>query len=159
MTRWMAVCLLAHSGKPLVGGGAARFDRDDLAEPAVLLGFCQAVLEVGPDALQAGHFSWSGRSCGQRMAGLCCSLLRQDPGRRHRIVDIRNNLLARIAEAERENWLGEVEGLKVGLARAEQKLAQFDQRARRAVTVNLGIPTFRDVAGRTVSANPNKIID
>jgi hypothetical protein len=32
-----------------------------------------------------------------------CSLLRPDPGWRQRIVDIRNNLLARIAEAEREN--------------------------------------------------------
>jgi hypothetical protein len=88
-----------------------------------------------------------------------CSLLRPDPGRRQRIVDIRNHLLARIAEAERENWLGEVEGLKVSLAGAEQKLAQLDQRARRAATVNLGIPTFRDVACRTVSVNPNKIIN
>ncbi|RVX41411.1 hypothetical protein EDD27_3942 [Nonomuraea polychroma] len=59
----------------------------------------------------------------------------------------------------RENWLGEVEGLKVSLAGAEQKLAQLNERARRAATVNLGIPTFRDVAGRTVSANPNKIIN
>ena len=76
--------------------------------------------------------------------------------KRQRIVEIRDNLLARIAEADRENWLGEVEGLKVSLAGSEQKL---DQRARRAATVNLGIPTFRDVAGRIVSGNPNKIMN
>lgn len=69
------------------------------------------------------------------------------------------HLLARIAEAERENWLGEVEGLKVSLAGAEQKLAQLNQRARLAATVNLGTPTFRDVAGRTISVDPNKIIN
>jgi hypothetical protein len=77
----------------------------------------------------------------------------------HRPPGGRDNLLARIAEAEQENWLGEVEGLKVSLAGAEQKLAQLDQRASRAATVNLGIPTFRDVACRTVSVNPNKIIN
>lgn len=31
-----------------------------------------------------------------------------DPARRDRLVEIRNNVLARIAEAEREGWLGEV---------------------------------------------------
>ena len=35
---------------------------------------------------------------------------------------------ARIAEAEREGWLGEVEGLHVSLAGAEDKLAQIDRR-------------------------------
>ncbi|MFE9068242.1 hypothetical protein ACPEIC_40010 [Stenotrophomonas sp. NPDC087984] len=62
------------------------------------------------------------------------------------------NLLDRIAEAERERWHGEVEGLKVSLAGTEQKLAQVDQRSSRAATVHLGLPTFREVAGRTVTA-------
>ncbi|MGW4966899.1 hypothetical protein ACWEPL_57580 [Nonomuraea sp. NPDC004186] len=100
-----------------------------------------------------------GTGCVHEDSCLRCSLLRPDPGQRQRIVDIRNNLLARIAEAERENWLGEVEGLKVSLAGAEQKLAQLDQLARLAATVNLGTPTFRDVAGRTISVDPNKIIN
>jgi hypothetical protein len=99
-----------------------------------------------------------GTGCVHEHSCLRCSLLRPDPGQRQRITNIRDNLLARIAEAEREHWLGEVEGLKVSLAGAEQKLAQLDERARHAATVNLGIPIFRDVAGRTVSANPNKII-
>jgi hypothetical protein len=67
-------------------------------------------------------------------------------------VGIRDNLLARIAEAERESWLGEVEGLKVSLAGTKQKLAQLDEQARRAATVNLGTPAFRDIASRTVTA-------
>jgi hypothetical protein len=94
-----------------------------------------------------------GTGCVHEHSCLRCSLLRPDPGQRDRIVEIRNNLLARIAEAEREHWLGEVEGLKVSLAGTEQKLAQLDERARRATTVNLGLPTFRDIASRTVSTD------
>ncbi len=40
---------------------------------------------------------------------------------RDRLAEIRDNLIARIAEAEREGWLGEVEGLHVSLAGAEDK--------------------------------------
>ena len=40
------------------------------------------------------------------------------------LVEIRDNLAARIAQAEREGWLGEVEGLQVSLAAAEDKLAK-----------------------------------
>jgi Phage integrase family len=92
-----------------------------------------------------------GTSCVHEHSCLRCSLLRADPARRHRIAEIRDNLLARIAEAEREGWLGEAEGLKISLAGAEQKLAQIDERARRAATIHLGIPAFRDIAGRTVT--------
>jgi hypothetical protein len=61
-----------------------------------------------------------------------------DPAQHARIVEIRDNLIARIAEAEHEGWLGEVEGLKVSLAGAEDKLAQLDRRSH--TTVALGIP-------------------
>ncbi|MGP3925655.1 hypothetical protein [Streptomyces sp. 8N616] len=57
-----------------------------------------------------------------------CSLLRPDPAQRARLVDIRDNLIARIAEAEREGRLGEVEGLQVSLVAAEEKIAQLDAR-------------------------------
>jgi hypothetical protein len=68
---------------------------------------------------------------------------------------IRDNLIARIAEAESHRWLGEAEGLKVSLAGARAKLAQMDQiTARRSQTVQLGIPTFTDAAGRS-STNPD----
>jgi site-specific recombinase XerD len=80
---------------------------------------------------------------------LRCPLLRPDPAARDRLVQIRDNLIARITEAETHRWLGEAEGLKVSLAGARAKLAQMDQiSARRTQTVKLGIPTFTDTAGR-----------
>ncbi|MEV0988005.1 hypothetical protein [Streptomyces sp. NPDC049949] len=41
-------------------------------------------------------------------------------------MEIRENLLDRMAGAEREGWLGEVEGLRVSLAGAESKIGQID---------------------------------
>jgi hypothetical protein len=79
---------------------------------------------------------------------LRCPLLRPSPEQRPRIVEVRSNLTDRIAEAEREGWHGEVEGLKVSLAGADAKLAQLDQMARRAATTFLGMPAFADIAGR-----------
>jgi hypothetical protein len=96
-----------------------------------------------------------GTSCIHEHSCLRCSLLRPDPAQRQRIVEIRDNLLARIAEAQHEGWLGEVDGLKVSLTGAAQKLAELDHRSRQATTVNLGLPTFRDIAGRSVTAAQN----
>ena len=82
-----------------------------------------------------------------------CSLLRVDPAQKQRLEDIRDNLPARVAEAEREGWAGEAEGLKVSLAAANNKLAQIElSLARRAETVSLGIPSYRDTAAATLSA-------
>jgi hypothetical protein len=82
-----------------------------------------------------------------------CPLLRVDPNQRHRLIDIRDNLAARIAEAEREGWTGEAEGLRVSLAAAKDKLAQIDNAVqRRSAAVALGTPSYRDFAGRTTSA-------
>ncbi|WP_300611252.1 hypothetical protein [Trebonia sp.] len=63
-----------------------------------------------------------------------------DPAQRARIAEIRDNLTARIAEAEREGWLGGAEGLKISLAGAEDKLAQIDRRTRPAAIIELGMP-------------------
>ena len=66
--------------------------------------------------------------------------------------EIRDNLLARITEAEREGWTGESEGLKISLAAANNKLAQADMTAaHRAEAVNLGIPAYRDIAAATLT--------
>jgi hypothetical protein len=73
---------------------------------------------------------------------LRCPLLRPSPAQRGRIEEIRRNLLDRIAEAEQQGWLGEVEGLKVSLAGARQKLAQLDRIAVRAASVHLGMPSL-----------------
>jgi hypothetical protein len=93
--------------------------------------------------------------CGRAYATSCihehscirCPMLRIDPAQRHRLEEIRDNLLARINEAEREGWTGEAEGLKVSLDAANNKIAQADlSAARRAEAVSLGIPAYRDVA-------------
>jgi hypothetical protein len=70
-----------------------------------------------------------------------CPMLWPDPAQRDRLVEIRDNLLARIAEAEREKRLGEMEGLQVSLAGAEEKLTQLDRRPSRVV-VDLGVPVI-----------------
>ncbi|MCA2230464.1 hypothetical protein, partial [Nonomuraea aurantiaca] len=63
--------------------------------------------------------------------------------------EIRDNLIARIAEAEREGWLGEVEGLRVSLAGAEDKLVQLDARQERGSSpVFLGVPPFNQIGAR-----------
>jgi hypothetical protein len=83
---------------------------------------------------------------------LRCPLLRPDPAQRPRLIEICDNLTERIAEAEQQRWLGEAEGLKVSLAGARTKLAQMNEiAARRAGPVGLGMPTFPDVASRTVT--------
>ena len=69
-------------------------------------------------------------------------MLWPDPAQRPRIAEIRDNLIARISEAEHQGWLGEVEGLNISLAGANDKLANIDRRARRQ-PVNLGIPAIR----------------
>ena len=70
-----------------------------------------------------------------------------DPDQRHRIEEIRDNLIARIAEAEHEGWLGEVEGLQTSLASANDKLAQIDRHSG-AGSVDLPAPVLRS-AGST----------
>ena len=86
-------------------------------------------------------------TCGRAFSTPCihehsclrCSMHWPDPAQRPRIAEIRDNLTARITEAEREGWLGEVEGLKVSLAGAEDKRAQIDRRTH-AAPVDLGLP-------------------
>jgi hypothetical protein len=64
-----------------------------------------------------------------------------DPAQAPRITEIRDSLIARIAVAEREGWLGEAEGLKVSLAGAQDKLAQISRRSH-AGPVDLGLPSL-----------------
>ena len=93
-----------------------------------------------------------GTSCIHEHSCIRCPLLRVDPAQRPRLEDIRVNLATRIAEAEREGWRGEAEGLKVSLAAADAKLTQLDVlAARHAATIDLGIPAYRDIAARTAT--------
>ncbi len=105
-----------------------------------------------------GHFERrkvSVGTCGRAYATPCqhehacirCPALRPDPAQRPRLVEIRDNLTARITEAEREGWLGEIEGLTVSQTAAEEKLAQLDRITQRR-TVMLGMPRIGDITGR-----------
>jgi integrase len=95
-----------------------------------------------------------GTNCVHEHSCIRCSLLRIDPAQQQRLEAIRDNLTARIAEAEQQGWAGETEGLKVSLAAANNKLAQIEiTAARRAGTVSLGMPAYRDTA-RIITAVP-----
>jgi hypothetical protein len=88
-----------------------------------------------------------GTSCIHEHSCIRCPMLRTDPAQRTRLEEIRDNLLDRAAEAEREGWTGEAEGLKVSIDAANNKIAQADlTTARRAEHVHLGIPAYRDIA-------------
>lgn len=83
-----------------------------------------------------------GTPCIHEHACIRCSMLWPEPSQRKRLTEIRDNLTARIAEAEHEGWQGEVSGLQISLAGANSKLEQLDARNRTG-TVNLGLPTHR----------------
>lgn len=76
--------------------------------------------------------------------------MRPDPAQRPRLLEIRDNLHARIAEARREGWLGEVDGLQISLTGARHKLDQLDQLTTSAASTHLGMPSFPQIAGRAV---------
>ncbi|MBZ9597168.1 site-specific integrase [Streptomyces erythrochromogenes] len=93
-----------------------------------------------------------GTECVHEHACVRCSMLRPDPTQRPRLIEIRDNLIARITEAEREGWLGEIEGLQISLAGAEGKLAQLDTEAsQKQRSIHLGMPSFPDLATRTTN--------
>ncbi len=85
---------------------------------------------------------------------LRCPLLRPDPDQHHRMTEIRDNLIARIDEAQHNGWLGEVEGLEVSLTATRQKIAQLDELTARATTVHLGMPNVTDLVSRTINHPP-----
>ncbi|MHB8505952.1 MAG: tyrosine-type recombinase/integrase [Acidimicrobiales bacterium] len=82
-----------------------------------------------------------GTPCIHEHACVRCPMLWSDPAQRPRLVEIRDNLTARIAEAERESWLGEVDGLQVSLAGATDKLTQMDRHAPDAEPIRLAVAT------------------
>jgi len=84
-----------------------------------------------------------GTPCIHEHACIRCPMLWPDPAQHDRLLEIRDNLLARIAEAEREGWRGEIEGLQVSLAGAEDKLAQAQRRRTGQPTVSLGLPSTK----------------
>ncbi|HXY43495.1 MAG TPA: site-specific integrase [Acidimicrobiales bacterium] len=99
-------------------------------------------------------------TCGRSYATACihehaclrCPLLRPDPAQRPRLLEVRDNLIARIAEARHEGWLGEVDGLQITLAGARQKMDQIEQMTGGAANGQTGAPAYSQIAGRVTAA-------
>jgi hypothetical protein len=77
-------------------------------------------------------------------------MLRPDPAQRARLVELRDNQ-DRIAEAHEQRWLGEIEGLTINVAAANDKLADLDKLAARQTTVHLGMPSLDRLVARTIA--------
>jgi hypothetical protein len=92
-----------------------------------------------------------GSGCQHEHACVRCPLLRVNPHEKLRLAEIRDNTAARIAEASERGWLGDLEQLNLTLTAANGKLAQLEERVRKAAIIPLGMPAFRDVAGRTAT--------
>ena len=83
-----------------------------------------------------------------------CPLLRPDPAQRPRLAQIRDNLTARIGEAQREGWTGEAEGLQVSLAAAHQETRPDGPDRCPAApppVIHLGMPGQAPAVSRTVT--------
>ncbi|MGX4731434.1 hypothetical protein [Kitasatospora griseola] len=77
-------------------------------------------------------------------------MLRPDPGEGRRLIEIRDNPIDRIAEAQREGWLGDVKGMETSPEGAKDKLAQMDEQTAKAKqSIHLGIPAFDQITGRS----------
>ena len=63
------------------------------------------------------------------------------------VAEYRDNLIARIAEAEREGWLGEIEGLKISLA-APTTSSPRSTVARKPAALSISAPRFPSALSR-----------
>ncbi|MER5549770.1 site-specific integrase [Streptomyces sp. NPDC002589] len=90
-----------------------------------------------------------GTDCVHEHACIRCPVLITGSDEMPRLVEIRDNLIERITEAEQEGWIGEVEGLGYSLSAAEEKIAQLDARLERNTSpIFLGVPTFDQIGAR-----------
>jgi integrase len=97
-----------------------------------------------------------GTPCVHEHSCVRCPLLRPDPDQSPRLIEIRDNLKARVAEAEHYGWLGEIAGLQASLTAAEQKLDTMRQLADRHPATHLGMPDFRSTVGRIAPEQVSK---
>jgi hypothetical protein len=81
-----------------------------------------------------------GGPCRHEHACIRCPMLRPDPGQEPRLLAVIVNLNDRLREATERGWLGEVDGLKVSLDAANQKLTQMRKFRAQARTVDLPTP-------------------
>jgi hypothetical protein len=81
-----------------------------------------------------------GTLCRHEHACIRCPMLHPDPLQEPRLLAIIANLEDRISEAPDRGWLGEVDGLQVSLASAQQKLEQMQRIAVAGTTSDVGLP-------------------
>ena len=99
-----------------------------------------------------------GSDCIYEHACVRCPVLVMITGDKPRLLEIRDNLSERISEAEREGWLGEIEGLSVSLDTANQKISQIDERdERRTSPVFMGVPAFEAITGRAIETQGYRV--
>ena len=91
-----------------------------------------------------------GTPCQHEHACIRCPMLRPDPNQLDRLIEIIENLDARLAEARDRGWLGEVEGLEASLGAARDKLTSMRRAAAPgpvtdefSVPVRIGRDRFR----------------
>ncbi len=70
-------------------------------------------------------------------------MLRVDPEQRSRLVEIVDNLAARITEATDRGWHGELQGFQVSVDAARAKLASLDRTKTTSRQILLSLPTVR----------------
>jgi hypothetical protein len=83
-----------------------------------------------------------GTPCQHEHSWLRCPMLAINPKMLPRLNEIEYGLLARRARAQRENWLGEVEGIDLTLTFLRQKREETKRLAHIA-PVELGLPSAR----------------
>lgn len=83
-----------------------------------------------------------GTPCQHEHACIRCPMLHINPKMLGRLEELEADLLARLQQAEEENWLGEVEGINLTLTFLRGKREETQRRAQRP-TVELGIPARR----------------
>ncbi|MFE4590419.1 hypothetical protein [Streptomyces laurentii] len=89
-----------------------------------------------------------GTPCQNEHACIRCPMLHVNPKMLDRLEELESDLLARLRKAELENWMGEVEGIKLTLTFLRSKREETQLRARRPV-VDLGFPVTRDGNARS----------
>jgi integrase len=90
-----------------------------------------------------------GTPCAHENACVRCPLLRVDPAQMPRLQEIHTNLLDRLQEAKEQGWLGEVAAIETTMATAAQKLEAMRSLAVHQTTIQLGMPDFRSIVGRS----------
>jgi integrase len=89
-----------------------------------------------------------GSDCQHEHACIRCPLLRPDPAQEPRLLAIIVNLNDRLREAQDRGWFGEIDGLRISLDAANQKLAQMRKIRAQSKTVQLPVPTTQGLHRR-----------